>query len=239
MPSSSSTSYLVSHATSALVICGMALKDNLIRARKAAGLSQPMLSKLSGVSQQLISQIETGVAGAGKDGLPAIAAALKIDVTELQPDYWERHPVFRAAQSIRDELGSTRGGGSPLLPLFAAVRGGEAELVLGTEAMELVSSPLDNVRGAYLVYVVGESMEPLFEPGDQVLVNPNPPPRPGSDVILQTSIENGERHAMVKRLIRVGADEWQLEQFNPSKRFKVSRKEWPTCHLIVGKYSRR
>lgn len=215
----------------------MSLKDNLKTARKAKGWSQPELAREAGVSQQLISQIENGVPSAGKDMLPTIAAALGIEVTDLDPNFWKMHPN-PAARSVANSVRQPKPASA--VPLYASARGGIGEMVLMDSEVGPERFPLEGVRDAYAVYVVGDSMEPLFEQGDRVLVNPHKPPSAGSDVILQTDVNHhGERFAMVKRLVRGGGEQWELEQFNPPKRFKLPRKDWPTCHVIVGKYSRR
>ncbi len=218
----------------------MAVKDTLRTARKAHGWSQTELAERAGVSQQLISQIEKGDAGAGKESLPLIATALGMPVEDIDPDYWTEHPRVRGIQeAAKAATPAARGIGE--LPLHASARGGDGEMVIGDSLIGSERHPLDGVPDAYAIYVVGDSMEPLFEQGDRILVNPHAPPAAGADVVLQTgqATETGERHAMVKRLLRSGSTEWQLEQFNPAKRFKVKRAQWPTCHVIVGKYSRR
>lgn len=64
----------------------MTIGANLQRLRKAAKLSQTQLAKLSGVSQQLISQIETDVNNSTKE-LPALANALGVPVSEIDESY--------------------------------------------------------------------------------------------------------------------------------------------------------
>lgn len=219
----------------------MALKDKLRTARKAQNLSQGALAKLAGVSQQLISQIERGVLGAGKVDLPKIADALGLQVEALDPHYWRNHP---AAQKARQAVSPSPPASGTVFPLYASVEGGTSgEMVLSNEPVEYRGHPLDNVAEAYLTYVVGDSMAPAFEQGDIVLVNPHAPPRPGNDVVLQTQAQmdtdHAQRAALVKRLIRATAEDWHLEQFNPAKKFKLRRHQWPICHVIVGKYSRR
>ena len=64
----------------------MALKDNLSRIRQAAGLSQTALAKLAGVSQQMVSRVESGADLTTKK-LPEIARALNVSVAELDESY--------------------------------------------------------------------------------------------------------------------------------------------------------
>lgn len=70
-----------------LVGCSMAvIGENLRRLRKAKGMSQAKLAELSGVSQQLISQIENGVNERTLE-LPSLARALGCGIDELDPNY--------------------------------------------------------------------------------------------------------------------------------------------------------
>jgi len=56
-------------------LCREALKDRLSRARQAAGLTQAQLAKASGVTQQMISKLETGQS-AETTGIVSLARAL-------------------------------------------------------------------------------------------------------------------------------------------------------------------
>lgn len=60
--------------------------ENLKTIRKLKKLSQAKVAELSGVSQQLISQLETGTAEKTTE-LPALAQALGVGVHELDPSY--------------------------------------------------------------------------------------------------------------------------------------------------------
>lgn len=64
----------------------MALKENLLRARTKAKLSQTKLAHLSGVSQQSISRLENGDDLTSRH-LAQLARALNVHVSELDPDY--------------------------------------------------------------------------------------------------------------------------------------------------------
>ncbi|MDD1498840.1 S24 family peptidase [Agrobacterium sp. CNPSo 3708] len=60
--------------------------ENLRSIRKIKSLSQVRVAELSGVSQQLISQLETGLTEKTTE-LPALARALGVGVHELDPSY--------------------------------------------------------------------------------------------------------------------------------------------------------
>lgn len=62
------------------------LAVNIQSKRKALGLSQAELAKLSGLSQQRLSQLESGKQLSTKK-LPSLARALQCDISELDPQY--------------------------------------------------------------------------------------------------------------------------------------------------------
>jgi phage repressor protein C with HTH and peptisase S24 domain len=125
------------------------------------------------------------------------------------------------------------------LPIYAAAQGGPGELILTYDPIDYVArpEPLANVRDGYAMYIVGDSMVPAFRQGELALIHPHMPFRPGDDVLVFRELEH-EVAAMVKTLVKASEDTWTLEQFNPPKKFTLSRKEWPRCHRIIGKYSR-
>src|SRR5215472_12047247 len=102
--------------------------------------------------------------------------------------------------------------------------------------------PVAHVRRAYGLYVTGESMVPEFEPGDIALVNPHLPVVTDTTCIFYGASKENEVRATIKRLRRKTGDTWYLRQWNPpdgtKADFTLSRKEWPICHRVVGKYSR-
>src|SRR5205085_12396009 len=104
-------------------------------------------------------------------------------------------------------------------------------------------TPLANVRGSYGLIVTGDSMEPEFWSGDIALVHPHLPPVAGAAYIFHAEDGSGEARAKIKHLLRVTATDWTLRQWNPppgeKRDFRLSRKEWPKCHRVIGKYSRR
>lgn len=131
-------------------------------------------------------------------------------------------------------------------PIFAAARGSrEGHQIIAFEAIEYVKRPsiLEHVKGAYGIYIVGESMVPAFEPGDMALVHPHLPPARDKNVVLYHNAPTSEAEAMVKRLIRFDDRDWFLRQFNPpdgeERDFTALRSEWQICHRIVGKYEAR
>lgn len=84
---------------------------------------------------------------------------------------------------------------------------------------------LIGVPGAYAIYVAGESMAPVYRPGDLLVVDPNKPPRGGDMVVIQVRAGDGlPVQAFVKRYIGRGPESVLAEQLNPKAvaEFKAS-----------------
>lgn len=109
---------------------------------------------------------------------------------------------------------------------------------------EFNSGPIDYVRrpprffglgDIYALYVGGDSMSPWRENGDLVYVNPNQPPRLGDYVVVQLQpIGPGTAPAAyIKRLMKRGASEIIVAQFNPKKEIPIPTKKVGLLHRIV------
>jgi phage repressor protein C with HTH and peptisase S24 domain len=78
-------------------------------------------------------------------------------------------------------------------------------------------------------------MSPAIEHGDQVVVNPVVPVRPGADCVFLHEDGNGTMMALVKRLLRQSAEHWRVRQFNPPRDFDLSKKKWTKALVITEK----
>lgn len=198
--------------------------------RNELGLSQTELAKRVGTTQATIDKIENDRSERSRF-LPAVFAALGLPMDQIAAEVL-RPPLVTAIPA----KGSRSKGGD--LPVYASAQGGEGEMIISFEPIDYVSRPgvLMNVRDGYAMYVVGDSMSPRYEPGDMALVNPHRAPKSGDDLVLFKQAPVGPTEALVKRLVRATADRWNLTQFNPGKELALSRREWPVCHVIVGRY---
>lgn len=199
-------------------------------ARLARGWSQERLAADVGTTQSTIERIENGgslrsrfrleVASILGIPLPGTRSAL---VDSPMPGFYRPPPQFLGARD---------------LPVFSAVEGGPGEMVVSTDAIQYVQRPwfLEHVRDGYAVIVTGESMIPVYEPGDMVLINPKLPALRGKNAIFVGGEEHGEFRATVKRLERSAAHEWIVKQWNEPREFSLQKREWPRALRIVGKY---
>jgi len=205
----------------------MDLAEKILRRREELGLSQAQLAERAGTNQQTIDRIE---GGSNSRAIPRV-----LEVLQLGPD------ATAAVTRIVPKPVPIPGERTPRqLPIYASAMGGPGEIIINYEPIDYVArpDPLASVRDGYGMYIVGDSMSPAFEQGDLALVNPHLPFQRGNDVLVFREM-NGDVAAIIKRLVDASRDQWTLQQFNPPKEIKVDREEWPRCHVIIGKYSRR
>ncbi len=120
-----------------------------------------------------------------------------------------------------------------LVPIRSAGRGGnDQEMFLADGPIGYTPRPanLDGVRSAYAIYMVGDSMEPRYEQGWLLHVNPFKPPIRGRDVVVYKS----GQAVLIKQFIGWQGDELVLRQLNPDETLRIPRVEVVECHLVVG-----
>lgn len=201
----------------------------MIRVRRIEmGLSQEQLASKAGTSQQNVERIENGTVKHSRY-MNAILRELGLESGTA--------PKGEASRPIPQFLGESD------LPVYSAVEGGPGEMVVSTEPIDFVPRPwfLKNVKDGYAVVVTGESMIPVYEPGDLVIVNPRLQAIRGKNAIFVSgSHELGDFKATVKRLLRSAPDAWHVKQYNPpdgmTEEFALPKRQWPLALRIVGRY---
>lgn len=131
-----------------------------------------------------------------------------------------------------------------MLPVLGMAVGGEdGRYIFNGSIIDYVVCPpsLENVAGAYAVYIDGESMYPRFKPGETAWVHPGKPARRGDDVIVQIHPPEGDDSppwGYVKELKGWAGNRLILTQHNPAIDIEFDRQEVITIHPIVlsGKY---
>jgi phage repressor protein C with HTH and peptisase S24 domain len=119
------------------------------------------------------------------------------------------------------------------IPIRSAGRGGsDQEMFLEDGPIGYTPRPasLAGVRSAYAIYMVGDSMEPRYEPGWLLHINPFKPPTRGRDVVVY---KEGQA-VLIKQFVGWEGDTLVLRQLNPSDTLRIPRNEVRECHLIVG-----
>lgn len=205
-------------------------------AREGKGLSQGALAKRIGVKQQSIDAIERGETTRSKF-LPEIARELGIPPKDvgLPAETASTEPPQQQPLSIGDPFGPRD------FPIYSAAEGGPGEILRHREAVDYWPRPVNvqQVRGAYGMYIVGESMVPEFRPGQVAIINPNLPHIGGFAYIFYGETEDGAVRASIKLLRKQTADAWHVTQHNPPSGqkhdFTMPRKTWHEAHRIVGR----
>jgi phage repressor protein C with HTH and peptisase S24 domain len=119
------------------------------------------------------------------------------------------------------------------IPIRSAARGGgDQEMFLEDGPIGYTPRPasLVGVRSAYAIYMVGDSMEPRYEPGWLLHVNPFKPPTRGRDVVVYK--EGGA--VLIKQFVGWEGDTLVLRQLNPPDTLRIARDQVRECHLVVG-----
>lgn len=194
---------------------------------------------------------------------------VKSETPNMPPEAWARDPAFRRAR-LRDEdqimtppeerippqatvrqipnatiaprqqIVTT----NKMLPVLGMAVGGEdGRYIFNGSVIDYVVCPpsLENVAGAYAVYIDGESMYPRFKAGETVWVHPGKPARRGDDVIVQLKpIEDdgSPPWGYVKEYVGRQGNNLVLRQYNPPIEIQFDVNEVLTTHPIVlaGKY---
>ena len=208
----------------------MAIGIRIKRAMEAAGKLPVDIAKHLNITESAVSQWFAKDSGPKNVRLANLAAFLDTTVGWLM-SATDAPPGTPAAQAT-DVLFPD---GRPDLPVWASAEAGD------DGAMILTSEPIDHIhrrgqtRGAFAFFVIGGSMSPAIDHGNQVVVDPAQPPRAGDDCVFVADDGNGTMLALVKRLLRAHPDRWRVRQFEPLRDFDLPRKKWAKAFKITEK----
>jgi phage repressor protein C with HTH and peptisase S24 domain len=120
------------------------------------------------------------------------------------------------------------------VPVYGPAAGATPERVLFTNDHIVGQDPcpidLHHVKGAFRMYVQGDSMSPRHEPGEKISVNPHQFPLQGQDCVL---ILEPDGNAIIKRYLGSTDKEYKLRQFNPAKDFTMKKSEVRAVYAVV------
>jgi transcriptional regulator with XRE-family HTH domain len=119
-----------------------------------------------------------------------------------------------------------------MIPIRSGGRGGNDQEMFLQDGVGYTPRPanLGGVRAAYAIYMVGDSMEPRYEQGWLLHVNPFKPPTRGRDVVVY---KRGQA-VLIKQFVGWEGDALVLRQLNPPDTLRIPRIEVEECHLVVG-----
>jgi len=125
----------------------------------------------------------------------------------------------------------------PDVPLYGTVVGGvDGQFELNGNLLDRVRAPVSliGVKGAYAVRVVSDSMEPRYEDGETVFVNPERRPVKNDYVVAQIRTDElGAPLAYIKRLVRWHSEKLVLWQLNPEKEIVFDGASVVSVHYIL------
>ena len=119
------------------------------------------------------------------------------------------------------------------IPIRSGGRGGtDQEMFLEDGPIGYTPRPasLNGVRSAYAIYMVGDSMEPRYEQGWLLHINPFKPATRGRDVVVYKQGQS----VLIKQFVGWEGDVLVLRQLNPPDILRIPRSEVVECHLVVG-----
>lgn len=166
-------------------------------------------------------------AGPGYTGPPSLGSR----TSETQPPALSTDPV-PSTQLVQVRQVE----GPPDVPVWASAEAGmDGAIILTPDPVDYIrrSERMLTVRNPFAFVVIGGSMSPAIEHGDQVVINPLLQPRPGVDCVFIQQRPDGTFLALVKRLRRQTADTWQVRQFDPKRDFDLAKKKWPRVHVVA------
>jgi phage repressor protein C with HTH and peptisase S24 domain len=225
------------------------------KARKAAGKTQAEVAEVCSVTRSAVGQWESGETDPSTENLLTTARFLGFDIPQANLGVYapvktqsvepESPPSVSATISPENNaVVETRTFARDVLPnnipvYGVAVGGDDGYFYLNGDIIDYVRRPegVSRAKNVYAIYVIGHSMEPRFEDGDLVYVNPLRPPAIGDYVVVQFGTEpdrDGAQKAMIKRLARRTGDRVYLEQFNPRGTIELRVEEIRSMHRVVN-----
>jgi transcriptional regulator with XRE-family HTH domain len=216
------------------------------QALERAGASQADLARHLRLAPSAVSRMLKGERQMKQLEVVHIASFLRVSVEEVLRHAVDITAPAPAGMGPRPGRGRPPSAASPTssaspsrlhetdrIPIRSAARGGiDQEMFLEDGPIGYTPRPasLNGVRSAYAIYMVGDSMEPRYEPGWLLHINPFKPPTRGRDVVVYK-----EGHAvLIKQFIGWEGDTLVLRQLNPPDTLRVPRDQVRECHLVVG-----
>jgi phage repressor protein C with HTH and peptisase S24 domain len=198
-------------------------------------MTQVALAAYFNISKSAVNQWESGKNIPDQRKIAALAEKL-----ELDPALLVRLAGIPASGAAPTAVMSPvpTPPGRPDIPVWASAEAGtDGAMVLVNDPIDWIrrSERMQGVQKPFAFYVIGTSMSPAIEHGDQVVVNPSLLPTAGKDHVFLQTEEDGTILALVKRLLRVGATAWKVRQFNPPKDFDLPKAKWSKALMISEK----
>jgi phage repressor protein C with HTH and peptisase S24 domain len=207
------------------------------QALERVGASQADLARHLGLAASGVSRMLKGERKMTQLETVQTAEFLRVSPEEVLQHAVEGPAPLPPADAPRQSRGrppSISSATGDRIPIRSAGRGGTDQEMFADLGYTSRPANLAGVREAYAIYMVGDSMEPRYEQGWLLHVNPFKPPRRGQDVVVRRQGAIVGDAVLVKQFVGWEGDTLVLRQFNPSDTLRISRGEVRECHLIVG-----
>lgn len=193
------------------------------------GFSQSGLAAAMGLHPSAVNRMLKGERQIKANELPTIAGYLEVGEDQVIP-------VGRRSVEALPIPGAA--GERPDVPVWASAEAGvDGAMILTSGPIDFIrrSERMQGVKAPFAFYVIGDSMSPAIDHGDQVVINPGLPVRPGADCVFIHDDGDGNMLGLVKRLLRTSPEQWRVRQFNPPRDFDLARKKWSRALMITEK----
>lgn len=206
------------------------VRERLREAMAARGRKPSELAVAAGYGKDLLRDFlatpprQTGI---GADKLARIAAELGVTMAWLGGEDADGAQRQAASSEPAREI-----------PVFGTAAGSiNGAIAMSNEAIDWLPRPpgLKGARDVYALYVVGNSMEPRWRPGDVIFVHPHRPVRRGDHVVIQMRKTGAaETQSWVKEFIRTASNgDAVTRQYNPEAEMTFVKASVSAVHRVL------
>jgi SOS-response transcriptional repressor LexA len=196
--------------------------------------TQTALAKRSGVAQSTIGRILRGEVNPQSGNLERIAKAFGMSLATLTEMGQRGEPVAEPTDNLKSVARSAR------VALISWTRAGTFADALDNprphDSEEWMPRPKASGARTFALRVGGESMEPAYQHGDVIFVDPDVTPEHGRDVVVRLDERN---EVVFKRLVIEGELRY-LKPVNPNWPHKITEvSNYPGARIIgvvIGKW---
>jgi phage repressor protein C with HTH and peptisase S24 domain len=207
-------------------------------ARKRRGKVMRELAEHIGVETAAVGNWENGHNLPSTDNLLKLADFLHVGSSELgrgEVRFLDEQPELSDAEIVTDPA-PFQGGPRDVRVLGASVGGDDGDFTFNGQVIGYVRRPpgIATLNDVFAVHVIGDSMEPRFEPGDMIYCSTRTPV-PGDDIVIEMFPAEGETvgKAFIKRLVRRTKSEIVCRQYNPARELVFSPYEVKSVFRVI------
>lgn len=214
--------------------------DAIRKGLEKPGKSQRGLAQAMGIDPTAVSRLMKGERKLQLHEVAKVQAYLD----SVNPETTQKSRQINTFARPETDVPSTSGGKAEgaqnhrLEILGMAECGPDGWAYFNGDLIETVPMPanLVGVKGAYGVYIQGDSMDPRYKPGEIAHIHPHKPITIGAFVLVQKKPKApGEAPlAVIKQLVRRSGSKVVLAQLNPAKNFELRTDEIVSMHRVVG-----